>query len=365
MPMIDPRPLLALFWLHSVACSESPASVGEPETTGGSTAPDESPTAPEFPTTTTLDESSTTPGDPSETDTTGGGVEDTTIGAVICGDGIVGTGEECDDGDVANHNNSFCTDNCNLNVCGDGHVFVGWELCDEGAANSDAYGSLCGEQCEPGGRCGDGKLQPEFETCDLGLDNGSEKGDEQGILCDATCRAQRLRGFITADAFSGDLDGLFGADLKCRAAAQSAGLAAPERFHAYLSTGVVNAKDRFAEVTPSLPYVAVTGKKFAESFTALLESGPLGEGISVTEHGASLHEVYVATNTAPGGLRHSPVAHCQDWTSASDAHEARAGLNALPPGSPDAATWKAEQWWVGVEERLCHKALFHLYCLEI
>lgn len=223
----------------------------------------------------------------------------------------------------------------------------------------------CGKQCAPGARCGDGKVQPEFETCDLGLDNGSEKGDVQGISCDTSCRAQQLRGFVTADAFDGDLDGLFGADLKCRAAAQAAGLAAPERFHAYLSTGVMDAKARFEKVATSLPYVLVTGKKFAASFTALVDSGPLGEGISVTEHGASLYEVYVATNTAPGGIHYNAVAHCQDWTSASDANDARAGFNALPPGSPDAALWQAEQWWTGVEERPCNKALFHLYCLEI
>ena len=66
------------------------------------------------------------------------------------------------------------------------------------------------------------------------------KGDEQGILCDASCRAQQLRGFVTAAAFDGDLGGLFGADLKCQGAAAAAGLPEPERFHAFLSTGTVD-----------------------------------------------------------------------------------------------------------------------------
>lgn len=188
--------------------------------------------------------------------------------------------------------------------------------------------------------------------------------DAQGILCDSSCRAQQLRGFITSDACDGNLIGPSGADLKCRAAAKAAGLAEPERFYAYLSTGNVHAKDRFAKVAASLPYVLVTGKKFADSFAALIEAGPLGQGISVTEHGVTLVEAYVATNTDPGGLSHGP-AHCQSWTSADAAYSARVGFNALPVGSPDAAAWKAEQWWTGVEDRLCHKILFHLYCLEI
>ena len=173
--------------------------------------------------------------------------------------------EECDEGFGINDDSRFCTWNCKLNICGDGKLFVGWELCDEGTANSDAYGSLCGEQCEPGPRCGDHKLQPEFETCDLGPDNGGMEGDDQGILCDTNCRAMQLRGFITRDTFTGDLGGLFGADQRCRTAATAAGLAEPERFHAFLSTGSLDAKKRFEGVAPSLPYVLVTGKKLAQN----------------------------------------------------------------------------------------------------
>jgi len=144
-----------------------------------------------------------------------------------------------------------------------------------------------------------------------------------------------------------------------------AGLAEPERFHAFLSTGDVDAKTRFEKVATSWPYVLVTGKKFADSFAALIEQGPLGEGISVTEHGSALYTKDVATNTAPGGGSFSPDQHCQGWTSASAAHIGRVGLNALPVDSPDLAAWKAEQWWTGVESRQCDKAPFRLYCLEI
>ena len=276
----------------------------------------------------------------------------------------MGPGEECDDG-AGNGDTRFCKEDCTLNLCGDGKLFVGWELCDQGAGNSDEYGSLCGSDCTPGARCGDHKLQPAFETCDLGQGNGGAKGDEQGILCDASCRALQLRGFVTEAAFSGALGGLFGADLKCRSAAAAAGLAEPQRFHAFLSTGAVDAKARFKEVATSLPYVLITGKKFADNFAALIEAGPLGEGIVLTETGAALYELNVATNTAPGGFSFSPDQHCQGWTSADAAFQGRIGLNALPANAPDAAVWKSQQWWISALSRQCSKGDFHLYCLEI
>jgi hypothetical protein len=238
-------------------------------------------------------------------------------------------------------------------------------LCDQGPGNSDEYGSLCGSQCAPGAYCGDHKLQPDFETCDLGLDNGGVKGDGQGILCDKGCRAQQLRGFVTATAFTGDLGGLFGADLKCQSAAQAAGLAEPERFHAYLSTGDVDAKDRFNAVATALPYVLMTGKKFADNFPTLIAAGPLGEGIVVTETGASLYKRYVATNTAPGGVDFSPDQHCQGWTSADPAHKVRFGISGFPVDSPAWSDWKTTQAWTGAASLQCNQDDFHLYCLEI
>lgn len=372
MPLIAPRHLLLLGSLSALACKEPAGSIKEDtDATGGTTGTDPSTTTPDTPTT-TLDITTTAPGDegPGTTGTTGGmdgdsADEGTTMAATKCGDGVVDEDEACDDGLSGNDDSRFCTADCTLNVCGDGKLFVGWELCDEGAGNSDDYGSLCAEDCQPGARCGDHKLQKEYETCDLGLDNGGQNGDNQGILCDASCNAQQLRGFITKDGFTGALDGLFGADLKCKAAAAAAGLASPERFYAYLSTADIDAKDRFDEVVASLPYVLVTGKKFADNFTELLEMGPLGEGISATEYGSTLYEVYAATNTAPGGISFSPEENCLGWTSAKPEYTGRVGFSALPVNSPDAMLWQAEQWWTGVKSRQCDKAVFHLYCLEI
>lgn len=355
--------------LSGLACSASGRSDLEvsagTSTTGG-------PTTPDVPTTGAGgDGASTTAMTTSVSDTaddpgTSGSAADSTTGNNIspCGDGIVDSGEECDDG-VGNADHLFCTEKCKVNVCGDGKLLVNWEICDAGPANSDEWGSLCGKTCQPGPRCGDGKLQADFESCDLGPDNGGTKGDEQQILCDATCKAQRLRGFVTAAVFTGDLGGLFGADLKCQDAAAAAGLAEPKRFHALLSTGDIDAKSRFKAVAASLPYVLVTGKKFADNFTSLVETGPLGEGISITETGAALFKKHTATNTAPGGSGFSPDQHCQGWTSADPAYQARVGLNAVSVDAPEWPEWHNTQAWISALSRLCSKKEFHLYCLEI
>ena len=355
--------LLLLSSPPGLACKATPApDLSEPAITSGDTTQPMPTTSPELPTMGTHEPTTTsTSGEDGPSST----AASATTGGSGCGDGVVDADEACDEGILGNGDTRYCTENCTLNVCGDGKLLVGWELCDEGPANSDEYGSICGNQCVPGARCGDGKLQPAYESCDLGPDNGGSQGDEQEILCDASCKAQRLRGFVTAAAFSGDLGGLFGADLECRAAADAAGLSEAQRFHAYLSTGEFDAKERFAKVAAMLPYVLVTGKKFAANFPALIEMGPLGQGISVTETGSSLYGVPVATNTAPGGLSFSPDEHCQGWTSAEAVYWARIGLNAVPLGSPDAAAWKTEQWWTGLAARQCNKALLHLYCLEI
>ncbi len=367
--------LLAL--VDALACKGT-----DPPDLPGSTSTTGTPTTADVPTTGSSSETPTTTASTNSTDDlTTSTVETTTTdpattdpesystGAIAgCGDGEVDPGEECDDGLSGNDDTLYCTEDCTLNICGDGKLFIGWELCDDGVANSDEYGGgLCTTQCTPAERCGDHKIQPEYETCDLGPDNGGPNGDDQGILCDPTCRAQQLRGFVTEEAFTGNLGGFFGADLKCSDAAKTAGLPEPERFHALLSSGVVGAAMRFEAVSPSLPYVLVTGKKFADNFPTLITTGPLGEGIVATATGVTLYNVLVATNTAPGGTPYSPAQHCQSWTSSDPPHTARYGFNGMPVDSEDWDKWKSEQQWlgVGVDSQLCDKQYFHLYCLEI
>jgi cysteine-rich repeat protein len=115
-----------------------------------------------------------------------------------CGDGIVQTGEQCDDGNEDNTDGCVIADvnadgkkECRLAVCGDGYVSVPLsEQCDQASDNGKAclppYGlecNFCTAACKlgtkTGGFCGDGILQdvgfapPGPEQCDgsLGIGN--------------------------------------------------------------------------------------------------------------------------------------------------------------------------------------------------
>lgn len=86
-----------------------------------------------------------------------------------CGDAIVNSSEECDEG-AANGDNGACTSACKSAACGDGFVYIGVEDCDDGGesatCNADCTVSVCGdatlneesgEQCDDGNkRSGDG-----------------------------------------------------------------------------------------------------------------------------------------------------------------------------------------------------------------
>jgi cysteine-rich repeat protein len=86
-----------------------------------------------------------------------------------CGDGDLGPGELCDDGN--DDDLDACSNACTLASCGDGVVQQG-ELCDDG---DDDDTDACTVACTPA-LCGDGILQPvNDEACDAGPDNGPGK----------------------------------------------------------------------------------------------------------------------------------------------------------------------------------------------
>lgn len=96
----------------------------------------------------------------------------------ICGDGVVGLGEACDDGNMVDAD--ACSNDCRLPTCGDGIVQAG-EVCDDGnGLDTDQCTTMC---LEPA--CGDGIVHAD-ETCDDGnaddLD-GCTTACEIGLLC--------------------------------------------------------------------------------------------------------------------------------------------------------------------------------------
>ena len=97
--------------------------------------------------------------------------------AVICGDGAVGAGEQCDDANTVNGDG--CDNNCKTTACGNG-IITGTETCDDGnAINGDG----CDNNCTPTG-CGNGVVSAG-EVCD---DGNTTSGDG----CSATCQSEIL-----------------------------------------------------------------------------------------------------------------------------------------------------------------------------
>jgi cysteine-rich repeat protein len=79
----------------------------------------------------------------------------------ICGNGMVESGEACDDGNTSELDE--CTTDCELATCGDGHTQEGVEVCDDGNTdNTDACVNCAAAIC------GDGSVQQDIEVCDDG-----------------------------------------------------------------------------------------------------------------------------------------------------------------------------------------------------
>ena len=102
--------------------------------------------------------------------------------AATCGDGILQDGEECDDG---NDDLSDDCPDCHVYRCGDGFLHVS-EACDDG---NDDQTDDCAD-CVPA-TCGDGIIHAGVEDCD-GTALGGETCLTQGFMggtlaCDARC----------------------------------------------------------------------------------------------------------------------------------------------------------------------------------
>jgi len=75
------------------------------------------------------------------------------FGAPVCGNDVLESDEECDDGNAGN--GDACLATCVPAACGDGYLWGGSEECDDGAFNSDADPDACRGDCTPQDICGD------------------------------------------------------------------------------------------------------------------------------------------------------------------------------------------------------------------
>jgi len=124
---------------------------------------------------------------------------------IKCGDGIVETGEACDDGNAVSGDGCSATcqvekgwscptpnQPCVAAKCGDG-VVAGTETCDDGnTVSGDGCSATC--QVEPGWQCPTPDTKCIAKTCGDGIIAGSEQCDDgnttSGDGCSATCKLE-------------------------------------------------------------------------------------------------------------------------------------------------------------------------------
>jgi len=168
---------------------------------------------------------------------------------------------------------------------------------------------------------------------------------------------KQLTVFVSSQKFTGHLAGIDGADQKCQAMADKAGLSGS--FKAWLSNDAnnINAKSRFS--TTNLPYYSPNGVKIADDLNDFLDGDGPDHGITFDEYGKNVldqeKEVYVLTGTNNDGSKIADE-NCNNWRTEGPRYMAaygRAG-NAL-------ATKQRWSYWSSA--RVCGKQ-YRIYCFE-
>lgn len=189
----------------------------------------------------------------------------------------------------------------------------------------------------PGSFCGDGMVDDD-ETCD-DMNNIPDDGCKDCAL-DSTV-------FVTSQLYQGNINGLAGADQRCRMLAALADLPRFETYRAWLSSSTTSAAERLLHSRGR--YVLVNGIVVAQDWDALV-SGTLEHPINVDEN-SQTQTSYAWTSTLFDGAATPGADFCADWTG-DETYQGGAGLI----GMTDAT-------WSFFENGPCTAAA-HLYCIE-
>jgi cysteine-rich repeat protein len=189
----------------------------------------------------------------------------------------------------------------------------------------------------PGPVCGDGVVEDD-ETCD-------DMNDIPDDGCKDCTRDSII--FITSQTYQGNVNGLAGADQRCRMLAAIADLPRFETYRAWLSSSTKSAGERLLHSRGR--YVLVNGLVVAQDWDALV-SGTLEHPINVDEN-SQTQAVRAWTSTLASGEAAPGADFCDDWTGVLD-FDGGTGL----PGATDAT-------WSFFENVPCDVEL-RLYCLE-
>lgn len=179
----------------------------------------------------------------------------------------------------------------------------------------------------------------------------ADRACSTGECCrgDETCGACLV--FVSSSLYTGNLGGLTGADAKCQALADVAGL--PGTYLAWLSEASASPSTRFIRAT--VPYTLVSGTKVANGWSGLTGS-TLIHSIDVTEFGVNSgsDDIGVWTNTRSDGLPKSVTGagRCTEWTSAAVAQLGYVGMTTSTSSS-----------WTDSAPVQC-SALFRIFCFQ-
>jgi hypothetical protein len=288
-------------------------------------------------------------------------------GALSCDDTNICTADQCDPALGCLHSpvESICDDAnpctvddaCHNGVCTGGGTLdcSDSNLCtkDLCAAPDGCYyeaadilpcddGNVCtSDSCVPASGCVFAQVQ-DYTNC----------GPNQ-VCLSGKCKAapEKSMVFITQGTWTGNLGGLAGADQKCQAEADAAGL--DGLFVAFLSTSTINAKDRI----PDSVYLRVDKTVIADSKADLLD-GTLDAPINLTAKGAVLTSVVRPwTGTKTDGTKFGNT--CQNWTAdaagqcSSPGYTSRSGEGTATNGS-----------WTDLTNYCCWATFTRLYCFQ-
>jgi len=154
--------------------------------------------------------------------------------------------------------------------------------------------------------------------------------------------------FVTNAKFNGNLGGLAGADAKCQAAANTAGLTGT--YKAWVSDFTGEVVSRFAKAAG--PYRLVDGTTIATDWVDLTD-GTLAAPISINENGVAVTGRAWTTTTTAGELSNSR--NCMNWTD---------GTGSVSPfdGGTGTSTVSGSSWTLGLLESC--SATNRLYCFQ-
>lgn len=205
---------------------------------------------------------------------------------------------------------------------------------DEGHTSFETSGGL------PPSLCGNGIIENE-ETCDDGNDipgDGCQECAKDSIV------------FVSSELYQGfALEGLHGADQRCRSLAGLAGLQRHLTYKAWLSTPTMSASDRLVHSRGR--YLLVNGLVVAQNWEGLV-SGTLENPIMVDDSSLSRDDG-VWTGTLASGEPSFGDEFCEDWDDDSGLLKfAGVGIST----STDAT-------WSFIEPVSCDAEL-RLYCIE-